>query len=146
MAALRTQFPMYHRHCDRCGTEGQVFRSERDTAAGSFVRCLCSSCCDKLRKMSDKRREVANIRAMVRHASRYSPAFGEFVAQWYGVRTKPRKRSIGEVLADAYELASKDMAVVEGFLRAHRVSGLDMETDSLRTADDTKLRAMWGGK
>ncbi|WP_374607250.1 hypothetical protein [Thermomonas sp.] len=146
MAALRMQFPMYPRQCDRCDAEGQVFRCEFDNAAGSFVRCLCGACSDKLRKMSKARRWQANIRAMVRHASRYSPAFGEFVAQWYGVKTKPRKRSIGEVIADAYELAGKDMAVVEGFLRAHRVSGLDMDLDSLRAAEDATLRAMWGGK
>jgi hypothetical protein len=86
---LRYQFPRYHRHCDMCGGEGQVFRIERDTAAGSFARCICSPCLTKLGKMSHERRAKAEAAAMVRHAARYSPEFGAFVARWYGVRNVP---------------------------------------------------------
>ena len=58
----------------------------------------------------------------------------------------PQGTSIGSVLADAYERGTADMAVIEGFLRAHRVSGLDIDPASLRTSDDAKLREMWGVK
>jgi hypothetical protein len=89
---LRDQFPRYHRHCDMCGSEGKVFRAERDTAAGSFARCACSSCLAKLGKMSHERRAKAETAAM----ARYSPEFGTFVARWYGVRM-PRSMPSREV-------------------------------------------------
>lgn len=54
--------------------------------------------------------------------------------------------TLASVLADAYALGSEDMAVIEGFLRSHRVGGLNIDPDSLRASDDAKLRAMWGVK
>lgn len=55
-------------------------------------------------------------------------------------------RPLGHVLADIYDLGSADMAVVETFLRAHRVSGLNMNATSLRASDPDKLRALVGAK
>lgn len=87
---LRGKFPSSHNHCDRC--DGAVHyadgtRSERETAAGTFKFRLCRECGDKLERMNVQARERATVRAMVNHATRYSPEFGQFVADWYGVRS-----------------------------------------------------------
>lgn len=54
-----------------------------------------------------------------------------------------RQVTLGALLADAFERGAEDMAVIEDYLRAYRVSGLDMDPASLRAADDAKLRALW---
>ena len=55
-------------------------------------------------------------------------------------------RHLGDVLADIYDLGSADMEVVETFLRAHRVSGLNMDSASLRASDPDQIRALVGVK
>lgn len=84
---LRNSFPRYHNRCDRCGcdtlpTNGT--RNELDTAAGSFKFRLCADCDSALEAMDEADRGGETVRAMVNHANHYSPAFGQFVADWYG--------------------------------------------------------------
>lgn len=55
-------------------------------------------------------------------------------------------RHLGHVLADIYDLGSADMEVVETFLRAHRVSGLNMDPASLRSSELDKIRALVGAQ
>ncbi len=56
----------------------------------------------------------------------------------------PRSKTLGEVLADAFDLEPVDREVVERFMRAARVSGLDMDRESLRHSDESTLRKLWG--
>jgi len=55
-------------------------------------------------------------------------------------------RPLNHVLADIHDLGSADMAVVETYLRAHRVSGLNMGPESLRASTPEKIRALVGAK
>lgn len=55
-------------------------------------------------------------------------------------------RPLNHVLADIYDLGSADMAIVETYLQAHRVSGLDMNPASLRASNPEKIRALVGAK
>lgn len=87
--ARRGDFPRYHNHCDRCGCEvhySEGNRGEVETAAGSFAYRVCGPCGIKLERMAKPARERAKARAMAKHAARYSPDFGRFVASWVGVQ------------------------------------------------------------
>jgi len=90
---LRDNFPRLHLFCDRCDAPLGGLRESGsiETPAGCFRYAFCDKCCDARRKMSKTARAVTNKRALVRHAMRYSPQFGSFVADWFGVKTKPAK-------------------------------------------------------
>lgn len=56
----------------------------------------------------------------------------------------PRSKTLGEVLADAFELDATDRDVIERFMRANRTHGLDIDPESLRQSDTATLRTLWG--
>lgn len=53
-------------------------------------------------------------------------------------------RTLGHVLADAFQLDATDRLVVEKFMCAARTQGLLMDIESLRECDAATLRCMWG--
>ncbi|MBD9534633.1 hypothetical protein IB227_02060 [Stenotrophomonas sp. STM01] len=75
--------------CDCCG-KGiedmlQISRSMRDTRAAGFRYDMCLECAIELEEAEPEVRELACRRAMVNHAARCSPEFGQFVADWFDV-------------------------------------------------------------
>ena len=52
--------------------------------------------------------------------------------------TPPRRNRLGSILADAATLSDADMGVLVSMLRGMR-NGMDMDTDSLRSASDEDL-------
>ncbi len=89
LTPARAYFPRYHGFCDHCGvtsSERRLHSTTFENAAGGFRLYECVPCIDKQRRRSKLRRERATQVAMIRHAMRYSRAFGGFVADWYGVK------------------------------------------------------------
>lgn len=52
---------------------------------------------------------------------------------------------LGNILADAATLSDSDMGVLQVWLRGFR-AGLEMNTDSLRTASDAEVRSLVNGR
>lgn len=59
--------------------------------------------------------------------------------------TPPHRNRLGSILADAATLPDADMGVLVSMLCAMR-NGMDMDTDSLRSASDEDLRMLALGK
>lgn len=51
--------------------------------------------------------------------------------------------TLHDVLADAFALSNDDRAIVENYMRASRVAGLDIEPESLRRSTDHDVRKLW---
>ena len=84
-------FPRHHQVCDHCGKPAswhlnEAVRGQRETAAGSFRYQICLACSTAIEDMPPEERDIAYTISLVRHATYYGPAFGRFVASWFGVR------------------------------------------------------------
>lgn len=92
-SALAVNFPRCHGYCDHCGQglsyEHGYVRRSRETAAGTFRFDFCRTCEGSIASKRKEQREKAYMRAMARHATRYSHGFGCFVAQWFGLPEPP---------------------------------------------------------
>ena len=51
--------------------------------------------------------------------------------------------TLKDVLAGAFALDDADRAVVENYMRASRLIGLDLEPESVRKSTDEDVRALW---
>lgn len=55
------------------------------------------------------------------------------------------KRTLHEVLADAFALSKTDRVYIEGYMRASRVAGLDLSPASVRKSSDEDIRQTFDG-
>lgn len=54
------------------------------------------------------------------------------------------KQMLPDVLASALELSNADRLMVENYLRASRLLGLDLDPKSVRKASAEDVRELWG--
>lgn len=57
-----------------------------------------------------------------------------------------KRKLLREVLADAFYLSAADRAMVENYLRAARIAGLELTPESVRRSSDDAIRELWSGK